>query len=327
MGITFTDRLVGRFAPAPTERRLGFTLVELLVVIAIIGILIALLIPAVQMVRESARRSQCQNNLRQVGIGINNFVSAHGKFPPGKKWSGPRNRPGTFDIAWSAILLPQIEQEAVADTMNLRAPFTDPGNMEASKTIIPIYLCPSTSQTEEHRSPEHRLINLGGIPGEGLACIDYLGISGPDGGEKNPTTGIEYGRQRGVLIGTKGLPEEDTIIEPPAITPARITDGLTQTFCVAECTGRGVDMKDGVIDNLHGAWASGANVSHVDRGVNEDPPPDCWYDERVFSEHNGGAHVVMCDASIRFLSDDISKKVLRSLASRDGGESIYEGEY
>jgi hypothetical protein len=165
------------------------------------------------------------------------------------------------------------------------------------------------------------------MPGEGLACIDWLGVSGPDRDAKNPTTGIEYGRQRGVLIGTKGLPEEDTLIEPPAITPQRITDGLTQTFCVTECTGRGVDVKQQVIDNLHGAWASGNNVSHIAKGVNDEEPPDAWYGERIFSEHRGGSHVVMCDASVRFLSEDISKKVLRSLASRDGGESITEGDY
>ena len=72
-----------------------------------------------------------------------------------------------------------------------------------------------------------------------------------------------------MLIGTKGLPLEDELIEPPPITSAKITDGLSHTICVTECTGRGVSIKDGKIDALHGAWASGNNVSHIDGGVND----------------------------------------------------------
>jgi prepilin-type processing-associated H-X9-DG protein len=168
------------------------------------------------------------------------------------------------------------------------------------------------------------LTSLDGLPGEGLACIDYLGISGPDKDDKNPVTGEKYGRQRGVLIGTKGLPDADTAIDPPPITPAKIIDGLSKTMCVTECTGRGVDVKRGRIDALHGAWASGNNVTHINKGVNEVKPPNAWYNERIFSDHSGGAHGLMCDGSVHFLSNETEKKVIRSLCSRDGEEPLGE---
>src|SRR5690606_16195730 len=163
-------------------------LVELLVVIAIVGILIGLLIPAVQAARESARRTQCQNNLKQLGIGLASFESAMKRYPAGQRWSGPRELPDTFAMAWSAVMLPYIEQQVLADQLDLKLPFVHANNIAAASQIVPVYLCPSTSQVEEHRSELGYLINLNGLEGEGLACLDYLGISGPDKDAKNPVT-------------------------------------------------------------------------------------------------------------------------------------------
>src|SRR5262245_10062690 len=103
----------------------GFTLVELLVVIAIIGILLALLIPAVQSARESSRRSACQNNLKQLGVGLLSFESAKKRWPPGKKWSGPTNDPTSFAMAWSSFLLDFIEEHSLNEAINYKLPFTD----------------------------------------------------------------------------------------------------------------------------------------------------------------------------------------------------------
>jgi prepilin-type N-terminal cleavage/methylation domain-containing protein/prepilin-type processing-associated H-X9-DG protein len=303
-------------------QRRGFTLVELLVVIAIIGILLAIMIPAVQAVRESSRRTACQNNLRQVGIGLTTYESAHRRWPPGRKWAGPPSQPRTFLIAWSALVLDQIEESSLHNSIDFTRPLTDPVNMPATGQVIPIYLCPSTSRIQEHRTESGRLGYLDGLPGEGLGCIDYLGISGPHKDAKHPITKEPYGRQRGVLIGTKGLPDAAKLLEPPPITSARITDGLSRTMCVTECTGRGVDVKDGLIDALHGAWASGNNITHLDDGINSEDPPKAWYKERIISDHPGGAHVLMCDTSVHFMSNDTPKRLLRWLASRDGGESI-----
>lgn len=322
MKLTFRQRPVSS-AGSLLLRGKGFTLVELLVVIAIIGILIALLIPAVQAVRESARRTQCQNNLKQLGIGLANFESAMKKYPAGQRWSGPRELPDTFAMAWSAVLLPYIEQQALADQLNLKLPFVHPDNLPAASQLVPTYLCPSTSQVEEHRSESGFLMNLNGLEGEGLACLDYLGISGPDKDAKNPVTKEPYGRQRGILIGTKGLPNGSKMQEPPPIRASQVTDGLSHTAWLTECTGRGVAMKDGEIDALHGAWASGNNVTHIDDKINSKSLPKAWYEERIFSEHRGGAHFAMCDGSVQFLTEDTGKKVIRALCSRDGGE-LYE---
>ena len=307
----------------PQQRRTaGFTLVELLVVIAIVGILLALLIPAVQAAREASRRTACQNNLHQLGIGLTSYESAKGRWPAGKKWSGPPTRPTSFEMAWSSFLLGFIEQQPLHDAINYKVKFTDPINMPATTQIIPTYLCPSTSRVEDHRTEDGHLFNLDGIPGEGLACIDYMGISGPYKDAKHPITKMIYGRERGVLIGTKGLPKAPELIEPPPIKSKDIVDGLSHTMCVVECTGRGIGLKDGVLDNYHGAWASGNNVTHIDNGVNDTKPPKAWYKERIFSEHPGGSHIVMCDTSVQFLRDDTDKKVIYWLASRDGHEDI-----
>jgi prepilin-type N-terminal cleavage/methylation domain-containing protein/prepilin-type processing-associated H-X9-DG protein len=309
------------------DSRSGFTLVELLVVIAIVGVLLALLIPAVQAARESSRRTQCQNNLRQVGLGLSNYESANGKFPAGKKWSGPPGDPGSFAMAWSSFLLGDLELGTLHNAMDFKVPFTHPKNLPVTTQVLPVYLCPSTARVEEHRSSSGQLMNLGGIPGEGLGCIDYLGISGPDKDSKHPVTKILYGRQRGVLIGTKGLPLEDELVEPPPVTAASITDGLSNTMCVTECTGRGAGFKDdkgGQIDSLHGAWASGNNVSHVDDGINGSEPPNAWYKERIFSDHPEGANVLMCDGSVHFMSNETKKSLIRWLASRDGDEDLPE---
>jgi prepilin-type N-terminal cleavage/methylation domain-containing protein len=305
----------------------GFTLVELLVVIAITGVLIALLLPAVQAARESARRTQCTNNLKQLSIGLATFESAHSKFPAGQRWSGPRSEPGSYAIAWSATLLPQIEQEAIADLIDFSYPLSDPRNLPATGQIVSLYQCPSTSQFESHRTAEGHLINLGGTPGEGMACLDYLGISGPDKNAKNPSSGQRYGRQRGILIGTKGFPNSDERTDPPPIRAKDVTDGMSNTTWLTECTGRGADEKKGKVDAIHGAWASGNNVTHIDSGINDDKLPQAWHNERIRSDHPGGAQFAICDGSVHFLSDATSKKVIRALCSRDGEEVLSESPF
>jgi prepilin-type N-terminal cleavage/methylation domain-containing protein/prepilin-type processing-associated H-X9-DG protein len=303
----------------------GFTLVELLVVIAIIGVLIALILPAVQAAREASRRTECQDHLRQVGVAIQNFIGNHGKFPAGKKYSGPRTLPTTQSLAWSCFLLDYLEQGNTFKKVDFSLRLDDPANLPATGQVIEVYLCPSTARIEEHRGEDDRLVPLPfGRAGGGMGCIDYLGVSGPDKDAEPPGATEEYGRQRGVLVGTKGLENEDTVIEPPAIRVEQVTDGLSNTVCVVECTGRGIefDAEDSKIKSLNGAWASGSNVSHINKGVNQVPPPDAWYNEAIFSDHPGGAHFLMCDGSVHFVPDDIEKSLVMSLCSRDGEEVL-----
>ncbi len=138
----------------------------------------------------------------------------------------------------------------------------------------------------------------------------------------NPAEGQDYGPQRGILIGTKGFEKEDTMIEPPPVRPAHVTDGMSKTACVAECSGRGAAFKkDGSLDALNGAWASGSNVTHIKGRINGAPAEDSWADERIYSEHPGGANVLMADGSVQFMTEDISGSMIRAYCSRNGGET------
>ena len=315
---------VSKRCPRGTRGRWGFTLVELLVVIAIIGILLALLIPAVQAARESSRRTACSNNMRQLGVGLHSYESANRKWPAGKKWSGPPNDPTSFALGWTSFLLEYIEEDALHNSINFKKPFTDPVNLPFTTKTISVYLCPSTSNVEEHRTPAGNLVNLGGIPGEGLGCIDYMGVSGPDKDTKHPVSKELYGRQRGVLIGTKGLPQEDELDRAAA---GHV--GKDHRRPVAHA----------VRGRVHGprherqrrrfarrtAWRVGLGRqrhAHRQRRERLQHCPKCWHNERIHSDHPGGAHILMCDSSVHFFTDDTDKKVIRWMASRDGEEEL-----
>lgn len=302
---------------AKTERSFGFTLVELLVVIAIIGALVAILLPAVQQARESARATQCKSNLRQTGLAILNYESSRNALPPGKKWVGNRADDTAIDYAWSAFLLPFMEEGAVYNQLDLDVSYLEPPNLRPISQVIKTYLCPSTSKRDKQRTEDDLILDFDDREGVHLGCMDYLGISGPDKDMANPVTQELYGRQQGVLIGTKGLPNGDTLLIPPKIRFASIKDGTTHTMCVSECSGRG--QTDG---EPHGAWVDGGNITHINKGVNSTSASKAWEDERIFSQHPAGAHGLLCDASVHMLSSETDPVVLLMLCSRNGGEQF-----
>ncbi|AMV31566.1 hypothetical protein VN12_05565 [Pirellula sp. SH-Sr6A] len=145
------------------DRSDGFTLVELLVTIGVIGVLVALLLPAVQAAREAARKVPCKNNLRQVGIALHNYHDTHKSLPTGcvewRAWNAPPNR---RQFAWSAMLLPFVEQLNLHQQINWNKPFDAPENSSVAKTDLSIYLCP----TEPDLTPNKGQISYGGIFGE-----------------------------------------------------------------------------------------------------------------------------------------------------------------
>ena len=294
----------------------GFTLVELLVVIAIIGILVALILPAVQMSRETARKTRCQNNLRQIGLAIANYESAKMAFPPGQKWSAARSEAGSIDFAWSAHLLPYLEEDAIFQAIDFSQSYLTSANRNAASQVIKIYLCPSSSLHDENRQGA-QIVNFSGITGLNLGAMDYLGVSGPDKSAKNPMTNQEYGAQQGVLIGTKGLINGSNLVDPPKVTASSISDGFSHTMLVTECTGRGVEG-DG---DPHGAWVSGKNITHIKKGVNESKAKKSWKNERIFSQHTSGAFGLFCDGAVHLLSTETQPVVIKSLCSRNGGEA------
>ncbi len=314
--------------------RTGFTLVELLVVIAIIGILIALLLPAVQMAREAARRTQCKNNLKQVGLALHAFLSANGTFPPGEKLTCT-NCP---DVAWSALILPYMEGGNVLGQTDLTKDLRIAQNRTAVSTVIPTYLCPSTALLERWRNDNGQLSDeihadgkwTNGI-GEEMGCIDYGGITGPYHAITNPYTLITYPLNCGVLCE----------IQPPQfpnaqyVSPQMIVDGMTYTMIVGESVGHSAFYDTSTSPAklvLAGTWASGDNLGNVrslygnnpqkvinSPTINSETAND-WQYKQMRSDHIGGCHVLMCDGSAQFLRADIDLFIILGLATRDQGE-------
>lgn len=204
---------------AATKPRLGFTLVELLVVISIIGVLAGLLLPAVQMARETARRTQCLNNLKNIGLAIHNFESARRTLP-----AGSEARNGT-EHAWSTQILPFMEQSNVYQGMDLKAVWNAPSNLQATLSNISIYRCPSA--TKDFLGKQ----DYGGIQGSALTQL-------PTGMAANQAFGC------GALIVT-------STVQPQAVRIGDMLDGLSTTLCVGESADREPLQS--------GRWACGRN--------------------------------------------------------------------
>lgn len=222
-----------RSAPAYSSisKRAAFTLVELLVVIAIIGILIGMLLPAVQQVRAAARRTACANHLRQIGLALQNHHSAHMEFPAGvTDWrpffgSDGSNR----NLAWSVFLLPFMEQQNVFDRLDLSLPYDHPANADAGSAEIQIFLCPSS------------------LPQANTTNRSRLGAS-------------DYGGIFGERINGPNNPPKGTMVFNRAFRHADITDGSSQTLIVAEDSQR-----------RNAQWINGLNVFDQAFGINQAP--------------------------------------------------------
>jgi len=187
--------------------RCGFTLVELLVVIAIIGILVALLLPAIQSAREAARRAECTNNLRQMGIALLNYHDTHQVFPHGAGGSGT-------NWSWSALILPHMEEETLDELLDYSITYNLPKNQEAIRLFVPSYQCPSTE-------PNELLTCCGSIPGDrDVAQTNYTAI----------------GTQFNVPFGRVTSREQKTgIMHDNSSTKIKhILDGTSKTFLVGE---------------------------------------------------------------------------------------------
>lgn len=198
----------------------GFTLVELLVVISIIGVLVGMLLPAVQMARESARRIQCFNNLKNMGLAIHNFEDANRTMPLGNQQLA-----GTMH-AWSTMILPYMEQSVVFNQINLRTPWNTLGNnAQASLSDLSVYRCPSALQD---------------FPGK----QDYGGIFG------TTLLDLPLGTGPGDVLGC-GAMITTTKSQPSPISFSSFTDGLSNTLCVGESVDRNPESS--------GRWACGYN--------------------------------------------------------------------
>jgi prepilin-type N-terminal cleavage/methylation domain-containing protein len=344
----------------PTKRRRGFTLIELLVVIAIIAILIALLLPAVQQAREAARRTQCKNNLKQLGLGLHNYESSLRVFPPNLIPSGTKYQYSAGNWGVLAYLSPYLDQANLYNLLNLNAPtycsgpggsiICDPNNQIAAGMIIPIFLCPSDKGTSlgggygvASLGPANYVANLG----SGLNST----AAGPANGSPYNADGIAFADSRvkiaDITDGTSNTAamsestlgdgdESATGPTPPA--KAEKVYGYLYTFqsslddaaCAAP-THWNLDRRRGFL------WFSGEirNAAYNHYYTPNYKSWDCitnaaamgytaigWKAAR--SQHVGGVHLLLCDGSVRFVSDNVDRVTWRALSTRSGGEVIGE---
>ena len=315
------------------RHRAAFTLVELLVVIAIIAILIALLLPAVQSAREAARRGQCLNQLKQIGIAFHNYHSSHGTFPMGahKKQSHNPAPPNTLvgvelGWTWATHILPFLEENAVYDQLDMTSTvfafgppgsgaFAHGGNLDVGGTIIRGYLCPTDPQDPSPFSV--------GSGGGGRAIVvaqtNYVGLADSHDRFNNLSTDgdpdITYSGD-GMLFNVSSVQIRD------------VFDGTSQTLLVGEATGKETPGK------LHFYWSAEA-VADMSNGINGpcSIPGDgtwCYHGTRsggatgFSSWHPGGAQFVLVDGSARFFSENTAQSLLEALSSRAAGEVISE---
>jgi len=318
--------------------RRGFTLIELLVVIAIIAVLIALLLPAVQAAREAARRMQCVNNLKQLGIAMHNYHDALGSFPIGlmgfrspKAVANGNKYPdgslaGNVRRTWAWMILPYIEQGTMYNTINFSLPFNNHVHDTAVRIIPGTFLCPS--------DPNMGFVDVGSFP---VRKVNYMA----NWGNTHYYQSTQTNPFSGPLIPGESVP---FLGAPFAIDDAfgipTITDGTSNTLLLGEIkvgipNGTKQDHRGDVFnDDFNGCMFNGytpPNASFTDYASggcqypNATNPP-CVSKTPTFnaarSYHSGGVNALLCDGSVKFFKDSISVPIWRGLSSSRGAEIL-----
>ena len=301
------------------SRRRGFTLIELLVVIAIIAILIALLLPAVQQAREAARRTQCKNNLKQIGLALHNYHDAHRCLPFGQ---------GGTQVKFSALsqLLPYLDQAPVYNQINFSLDVNDPANDDARTLEIAMFRCPSDFDNTQ--------------PTAGGA-VNYVHNKGTDILWQTPTAnGVLYRNSRVRLTDIKDgssntaaysermlTDGSNGIVSPIADVFLATTNPNTPDEAVSLCEAVDINNLANQFPIFMGApWIDG---KHGYQHVNVPNSRSCGFfptkaSMPPSSRHEGGVHLLLGDGAVRFVSENIDRNTWRALGTRQGGEVVGE---
>jgi prepilin-type N-terminal cleavage/methylation domain-containing protein len=306
----------------------GFTLIELLVVIAIIGVLIGLLLPAVQKVREAANRSKCQNNLKQLGLALWNFESARGGFPPCRVNNPPAGIGAKMQHTWAPFLFPYIEQQGLFDKYNFNMNFdnttdtsTGTTNAVLAQTVIPLFLCPSAPPGRKQTGTIPNLGVSDYSPATSLTLSPYITVTLP---AVVPANGL-----RGVL--GQNLFRQATYV----------SDGTSNVMAFGEDAGRPQTWELGVrVATDHppqpagkkasiGGWAQPSMLLNITGMMPGVAPPtadfpgpcavNCTNGEDLYAFHPGGAHLLMTDGAVRFLRNTATLDTVALLLTPNDG--------
>jgi prepilin-type N-terminal cleavage/methylation domain-containing protein/prepilin-type processing-associated H-X9-DG protein len=296
----------------------AFTLVELLVVITIIGILIALLLPAVQAAREAARRMQCGNSFKQTGLALHNYHSAKGCFPPGMfaQNAAPPKSTTNLYFSWSTYLLPYMEKDGLYRNIDFSDTYgywggntTFPGggtkmpNSAVSRTTVSDYLCPSDPQAGEKIwvwSGEPK-----GTPQAGAS--NMAGVADSRYWQRSGGMPEDYPANDGIMGGNRPC------------TIADIKDGTSTTLMIGECTGGGKGTALGqfwACWNLYDTYDGINGPRSVPGGATTATYSSDWAGFSSF--HSGGCNFALADGSVTFVSQNIAKNALAALTTRAG---------
>ena len=294
--------------------RSAFTLVELLVVVAILGILMAVLLPAVQRAREAANRSRCNNNLKQIGVAMLNYHDVHTSFPPGYlsgfNAAGDDTGPGW---GWATLILPQMEQGPLHGLIQFGQPIEAPSQAAVRTTAIAAYVCPSDSAPPLWTAVTR---DSAGNPVAAIcevASANYVGVFG---------------------VSEPGVDGEGIFFRNSAIALRDVSDGASVTLLAGERSQRwGQAAWVGAVTKAELFPPAGSpaipfieNASGMILGHTFEGPPNASGLEcnGFSSEHADGANMLFCDGHVRFINASMPKLLFRALSTRAGGESTGE---
>jgi prepilin-type N-terminal cleavage/methylation domain-containing protein len=342
-----------------SRRKQGFTLIELLVVIAIIAVLVSLLLPAVQQAREAARRTQCRNNLKQMGLAVHNYEGTYKRFPSSGESTDETTNPTVrrfFPCSFNVAILPLIDQQGIYNAWNFNSHYTVAPNVLLAQTNIPSFICPSNGIT----GPDSQGYGLTDYMPIAYVDFDANGLRGGSAAYTANVQGIDFAGMLGfckrVSDTTDGLSNTIMVIEDSGRPTSNggsynITTGVTlgnptytqnydptQLAASKNKTPADVGTASGVY-GMPGRWADPDNGSGISgppnatgQFINNNKSPaggpatclwnlnNCGPNDEPFSLHSGGVHALLGDGSVRFVNDSLNFNTLRMLANpKDGG--------